>query len=140
MRARGIQSVRSPTIRWPTMSKALQVFFSSLLPPPSLLPSLWSTQRSGRPRSSAFRVAGVRVRMAMASARLNFVRVSMSKVDAVLALWTQGLRSGKFPPIDLPRRPVHGVAMVLDSAGRVGLAGDLSASADLPDPPGVPEK
>src|SRR4029077_16713908 len=71
MRVRGIQSVRSPTIRWPRMSNALQVSF------PSLRPSLRCTQISGRPRKSAFRVAGVRERTAMVAGRLNSVGVAL---------------------------------------------------------------
>ena len=79
MRARGIQSVRSPMIRWPTMSNALQVS----------LPSLLRTQLSGSPRNSASRVAGVRVRSAIVSSRLNSVKVAMLYIDDGLVLRTQ---------------------------------------------------
>ena len=65
---RGIQSVRSPEMRWPTMSNAFQVSF----------PSLPRTHTLGSPRNKAFRVAGVRLRTAMASARLNSVKFAMS--------------------------------------------------------------
>src|SRR5208337_582372 len=64
---RGIQSVRSPTIRWPTMSNALQVSF----------PSLQRTHLLGSPSNNAFRVAGVRLRTVTASARLNSVTLAM---------------------------------------------------------------
>ena len=67
IRSRGIQSVRSPKIKWPTMSNALQVS----------PPSLRRTHMLGSPRNSAFRVAGVRVRTAMASARLNSVKFAI---------------------------------------------------------------
>jgi len=67
IRTRGIQSVRSPKIKWPTISNALQVS----------LPSLRYTQMFCSPRNSAFRVAGVRARTAVASAKLNSVKLAM---------------------------------------------------------------
>src|ERR1035441_9796340 len=73
-RARGIQSLRSPAIRWPTMSKALQVSFPSLL-----RPSLVCTHRLGIPRNSTSRVAGGGGRNATAAARLNSFEVAMTE-------------------------------------------------------------
>ena len=77
IRTRGIQSVRSPEIRCPRMSNALQVSF----------PSSQRTQPLGRPLNSAFRVAGVRARTAVASARLNSVRL-------IMPTWTHAWRFG----------------------------------------------
>ena len=57
--ARVTQSLRSAKIRWPTISKALQVS----------PPSLRRVHMSGRSRSSVLRTAGVRVRRAMVSSR-----------------------------------------------------------------------
>src|SRR5882762_5369584 len=59
------------------MSKALQVS----------LPSLPRTQVSGSPRNSVLRLAGVRVRTAMDSAKLNSVKFAMP-------MWMHGQRFG----------------------------------------------
>src|SRR5438874_13517495 len=61
--ARGIQLVRSPMTRCPTISKALQLS----------APSFAATHRLGRPRRNVFNVDGVRDRRAMVSGRLNAV-------------------------------------------------------------------
>src|SRR6202049_2816872 len=61
--ARGIQSVRSPITRCPTISKALQLSE----------PSFAATHRLGRPRRNVFNVDGVRDSRAMVSDRLNAV-------------------------------------------------------------------
>src|ERR1044071_10356589 len=61
------------------MSNALQVS----------LPSLLRTQLSGSPRNNASRVAGVRVRTAIVSSRLNSVKFAMLYIDDGLVLRTQ---------------------------------------------------
>src|SRR5579859_7655258 len=60
---RGIQSVSSPSIRWPTTSNALNVSG----------PSFEAVHRVGRPRSSSRMTPGVRSRIVIVSGRSNSI-------------------------------------------------------------------
>src|SRR4029077_353819 len=101
IRALGIQSVSSPSIRWPSTSNGLQVSG----------PSLLRSQASGRSDRRARRTGGVRRSRPIASSRSKFIESSLQGSAAAAG--------GRSEPAanPLPIRPV-GVA---DPTLEVGL-------------------